>query len=298
LTVDLSVVVLAWNGLPWTERFVESVRAHTTPSYELIIVDNGSEPEAVEFARRAGDEVVLNESNLGFAMGMNQGLERASGRYVAFCNNDVRLPASWASRLVETAVGNPAAGIVVPALTAARNDVTVRSSPGEEVVVLPPFSPPPSAVVYLLPTALARDIGGWGEEYRIASGEDLDLAFKVWVNDRDIVFDERVLVEHEGKVTASQLGDWRSLWAANRDQFLDKWCARPDVPRLTGTDPSRFERNLATASAVAGWMRRYFDVRDSAARPRPASRRRVGRRLRRLARAARSSLEMRRRAGT
>ena len=27
----------------------------------------------------------------------------------------------------------------------------------------------------------------WGEEYEIASGEDVDLAFKAWVNDLDIV---------------------------------------------------------------------------------------------------------------
>ena len=39
---ELSVVVLAWDNLPYTQQFVESVRRHTDVPYELIIVDNGS----------------------------------------------------------------------------------------------------------------------------------------------------------------------------------------------------------------------------------------------------------------
>ena len=259
---ELSVVVLAWDNLKYTQQFADSVRRHTDVPYELVIVDNGSEWEAANYARAAADQVVLNDTNLGFARGMNQGLAIARGRYVAFCNNDTILPAGWATRLLQTAQCHPNAAIVVPAVTNARNTVNVRSEPGDGVEVLPPFSAPPAAVVYVSPVETVRELGAWSEEYEIASGEDVDLCFTVWANELDVVYDQRVLVEHVGKGSASRLDDWQGLWARNRRHFLDKWMGDGEVPRLPSCDASRFARNRETARAVAGWMERYFDMRD------------------------------------
>ena len=155
-----------------------------------------------------------------------------SGEFVAFCNNDTEVPAEWASRLVATAQAEPAAVIVVPAITAARNPVTVRTAPGSAVTTLPPFSAPPAAVLYLMRRSDAVALGGWGEEYAVASGEDVDLCFRAWVNDRDVVFDERVLVAHVGHATAGRLDDSDALWAANRRRFLDTWAGPTDPPQI------------------------------------------------------------------
>ena len=97
---------------------------------------------------------------------------------------------------------------------------------------------------------------------RWPSGEDVDLAFKVWVNDLDIVYDQRVLVDHVGKGSASRLDDWKGLWAKNRQHFLDKWSGDTEVPRLESCDPDRFARNRAIAAAAAAWMAKYFKARD------------------------------------
>ena len=259
---DLSVVVLAWDNLPFTRTFVETIRQHTDVPYELIIVDNGSEWEARNYAGQAADHAILNDENLGFAKGMNQGFAAASGRYVAFCNNDTEIPPGWASRLLETARAHPDCGIVVPALTAARNTRTVRTSPGDQIEIIDPFAAPPAAVIYVMPSDVVEAVGGWDELYEVASGEDVDLAFKVWVNDLDIVYDQRVLIAHVGKGSASRLDDWQGLWARNRQRFLDKWIGDAEVPRIESCDPERFARNRATAAAVAGWMQQYFKARD------------------------------------
>ena len=112
--------------------------------------------------------------------------------------------------------------------------------------------------------AVARGLGGWDETYPVASAEDVDLAFKTWVNDLDIVFDERVLVEHVHGASARLLGDWRARWDQNRRLFLDRWQDPAlDVPRLARCDPDRFARNRAIAAATAEWMDRYFSAQRS-----------------------------------
>ena len=259
---ELSVVVPVWNNLLYTQQFVDSVRRHTDVPYELIVVDNGSDWVAANYARAAADHVVLNATNLGFARGMNQGLAMARGRYVAFCNNDTVMPSGWAETLVETARLHPDAAVVVPAVTSARNQVNVRTEPGDKIEVLSPFSAPPAAIVYVMPADIVRALGAWSEEYEIASGEDVDLCFKAWVNDLDVVYDQRVLVQHVGKGTSALLDDWQTLWARNRQRFLDKWTGDGEVPRLDRVDGARFARNRETARSVAGWMERYFTVRD------------------------------------
>jgi len=259
---ELSVVVLAWDNLHHTRAFVDSVRHHTDVPYELIIVDNGSRQDAAEYARTAADRAILNPENRGFARGMNQGLMSARGEFVAFCNNDAIVPAAWAARLLETARTHPRAAIVVPALTVAPNPVTVLREPREAVTVLDPFSAPPAGVVYVMRREVTLALGSWGEEYDIASGEDVDLCFKVWANDLDVVFDKRVLVEHVGHATASRLDDSQKVWARNRHRFLAKWMGPDDPPRLASCEPDRFARNRATARAVAGWMEKYFTIRD------------------------------------
>src|SRR5258708_35260330 len=96
----------------------------------------------------------------------------------------------------------------------------------------------------------------------MGSGEECDLCCKVGASEPDVVCDGRVLVQQAGKGSASRLEDGRGLWAGNRRCFLDKWMGDGSVPRVSTCDPQRFARNREIARAAAGWMDRYFSVRD------------------------------------
>ena len=263
-SLDLSIVVLAWNQLELTRRCVASIRDHTDVAYELIIVDNGSEVEAAAWADAAADTAVLHATNLGFSKGMNAGLHAAQGSAIAFVNNDTTLPAGWGSRLLET-LEPKHVGIALPAVTAAGNPFAVRTEAGSERVQVPRFRHLPSGVVYVMDTNVVRALGGWGEEYEIASREDLDLLFKTWVNGLDVVLDERVLVNHISQATAAaQLDDRDELWKRNRDVFTAKWTAAdPDtIPFIGAVAQARFEGLLDEARTAAAWMERLFAAED------------------------------------
>lgn len=260
--IDLSIVVLAWDQLPYTAACVESLRSHTDVPYELVIVDNGSEAEAAQYAEDAADTVVLNPENLGFAPGMNQGLAAAKGTFVAFVNNDTVFPEAWASKVLET-LDQPGVGIVAPAVTAAGNPITVRSEPGMATITLDPFGELPSGVVYVLKTELARSLGGWSEDYLVASAEDLDLAFTVWTNDLSIVVDERVLVEHVSRGTVrAKLPNRDAIYRTNLEQFLDKWSGPDKIIRIDDCPREAHTRNRQAGRSAAMWLRRLIAERD------------------------------------
>lgn len=264
MSPTLSLVVLAWENLPLTQACVASLRAGTRSSHEVVVVDNGSGPEAAQYAKSAADIAILNESNLGFAAGMNAGLAAATGDYVVFINNDTVFPLGWDTPTLES-LEDPSVGIVAPAVTAAGNPVTVRTEPGTEVLRLLPFGEFPSGVVYAMRRDVALDLGGWNEDYPVASAEDLDLCFTVWANGLDILLDTRTLVEHVSQASVKKLAHRGQLYADNLDRFLARWESEINkVPQLPGTSEDEIERNLGRARTAVRWISRMVEARREA----------------------------------
>jgi GT2 family glycosyltransferase len=264
-TPNLSLVVLAWNKLELTRRCVDSIRSGTHGEYELILVDNGSTDGGAEYATEAADKAVINPENLGFAAGNNSGLVVATGKYVAFINNDTILPPGWDVSLTGILDTEPQAGMVLPAVTAAGNPVTVRTEPGETVEALLPFGEFPSGVVVVLRRSQIEALGGWNEGYERASGEDLDLAFTVWAHGLDVVLDTRVLVEHASQASMKEVSGLAALYRKNLERFLDRWDAGPDGPILDTVGREDYLRNLARARTAVAWIRRMHAARDETA---------------------------------
>jgi glycosyltransferase involved in cell wall biosynthesis len=89
----VSVITPCFNHGRLLLECIESVRAQTYPSVEMIIVDDGStESETLgilhELQTAADLQVVRLERNLGPSAARNRGLERASGRYILPVDSD------------------------------------------------------------------------------------------------------------------------------------------------------------------------------------------------------------------
>ncbi len=92
--MDLSVIIVSWN----TKEFLLSCTGSVLEgdekiSREVIVVDNGSQDGSGVEVKKLFPWVRLveNEGNLGFAKAVNQGIERASGRYILLLNPDTRI---------------------------------------------------------------------------------------------------------------------------------------------------------------------------------------------------------------
>ena len=109
---DVSVVVVAFNGLPWVEQALASVQGA-----ETVLVDNGSSDGTVDVVRaRFPEVVVVEQENRGLAAGWNAGVAHTSGRYVLLLNSDAWLDEGALDALVAFADAHPRAAVVGPRL--------------------------------------------------------------------------------------------------------------------------------------------------------------------------------------
>ncbi len=101
--MDLSVVIVSWNTKEFLLPCVKSVsEAGQRVSSEVIVVDNASQDGSGEAAKKTFPSICLieNVKNQGFAKAVNQGLQKASGRYVLLLNPDTQVKDGAIERLV------------------------------------------------------------------------------------------------------------------------------------------------------------------------------------------------------
>ncbi len=110
--VDVSVVVVTLDAVPWIEPCLQSVARH-----ETVVVDHGSSDGTVDVVRVQFPGVKLVEQeNLGLAAGWNRGLRETSGRYVLILNADAWVVGDAVDRLRAFADEHPRAAVVGPKL--------------------------------------------------------------------------------------------------------------------------------------------------------------------------------------
>ena len=113
----LSIVTINYNQAEITRQFLESAGSLTYPNYEIIVVDNASEPSLhtqLNATSYPHLQIVRSEVNLGFTGGNNLGIERARGDYFFIVNNDTELTPALLETLLQPFAENERIGVVCP----------------------------------------------------------------------------------------------------------------------------------------------------------------------------------------
>lgn len=85
----VTVVVPAYNGAHLIEHTLDSLLAQRHPRVEVIVVDDGSTDNTLEVVRNHPvGATVIEQGNRGVAVARNRGLAEASGKWVAFLDQD------------------------------------------------------------------------------------------------------------------------------------------------------------------------------------------------------------------
>ena len=89
--MKLSIVIINWNDKEVLRECLLSIFKETRDiRFEVIISDNGSNDDTLDYVRQNYPQSVIveNRANLGFARGNNSGIAVAQGEYVLILNPD------------------------------------------------------------------------------------------------------------------------------------------------------------------------------------------------------------------
>ncbi|WP_167536310.1 glycosyltransferase family 2 protein [Streptomyces ficellus] len=123
-----SIIVPIYQSPTVLSLFLRSLRSTIEPDAELILVNDGSGPEAgemiEEFARTLKAEradtltvgTVHNTTPRGCGQALNQGLLQARGDHVFFVDSDLVLSPGWQSGMLRTLHDHPRAGMTAGVL--------------------------------------------------------------------------------------------------------------------------------------------------------------------------------------
>jgi GT2 family glycosyltransferase len=111
VAVELSIVIINWNGGTLLRRCVESI-AQSPPSvsYEIIVVDNSSTDDSLNWLRSDEAKRALpgairlfeNSENLGFSKANNQAIAHSDAPLLFLLNNDTEVKPGAIDLLVAT----------------------------------------------------------------------------------------------------------------------------------------------------------------------------------------------------
>jgi len=211
---------------------IESLRESETDfDYEIIVVDNASTDDSVDFLKKASAEgwikLIISTKNLGYGRANNLAAKNATGEYILIMNEDITIPKNALRELVDYANEHPEIGILAPKLVyhngdtqeSCRRDMSfmdlvVKRTPLKliqpfkrryERYLMKDFDHNATQEVdllvgafFLLPREIFDEVGGFDERYFLFM-EDLDLCKKVRHAGYKVVYHPEVEAIHYHK---------------------------------------------------------------------------------------------------
>jgi len=121
--VSVSFIVIAYNEQEKIATALASLlNQETNKKFEIIVVDDGSTDNTVQAAKETmanfpRQQIISFPSNRGRGAARLEGQSKATGKYLAFIDSDVALPANWVERTwsaVENEGLDAVSGIAIP----------------------------------------------------------------------------------------------------------------------------------------------------------------------------------------
>lgn len=111
----ISIIIPVYNAEKFLPECLDSVLRQDYPSFELLLIDDGSTDGSGEIADRYAEKdsriVVVHQPNTGVSAARNRGVAEARGEYIAFVDADDRVTPSYLSHLLSPQADLSIAGI-------------------------------------------------------------------------------------------------------------------------------------------------------------------------------------------
>ncbi len=232
---DFSVIVPAYQAADIIAACVTALAQQTVPRdrYEVLIVDDGSTDGTAAAARAAGADRVLTIAHQGPAGARNAGVEAARGEIVLFTDADCVPSEDWIAQMsaafreaeVDGAKGvyrTQQRSLVARFVQLEYEDKYDKMRDLERIDFVDTYS-----------AAYRRQVlvqgGRFDESFPRASGEDIELSYRLAQQGHKLVFASRAVVFHRHPATLKQylrrkyyVGFWRvRMYRLHPDKMLE-----------------------------------------------------------------------------
>jgi GT2 family glycosyltransferase len=113
--MSIAVVILNYNGQAFLAKFLPKV-LETSTEADIIVADNGSTDDSVEWMRQQYPQVQLlcSPKNEGYAGGYNTALKQVNAEYYVLMNSDIEPRPNWLKGLMDFMEANPRVAAAQP----------------------------------------------------------------------------------------------------------------------------------------------------------------------------------------
>src|SRR5690348_2474898 len=96
--MKVSLIIRTFNEEQNIKKCLEHIKLQKSEPWEVLIIDNESTDKTVEEAKKFGKSLnlkVINNPVKGFASGLNLGIEKSSGDWIAYLSADCFPDKNW-----------------------------------------------------------------------------------------------------------------------------------------------------------------------------------------------------------
>lgn len=257
----VSILIVTHNGANHLRNLLPRLVENTNyPNWELIVVDNASVDDSINYLHTFEDKLALtlikNGQNESFSFANNQAANAATGELLVLMNNDLEPLPGWLEHMLslhenEQHVGTVGAQLLYPDEPGEplRNRIqhvginfqheqgeekqenffrpihTQRGAPPLLGDLIPPTEHPAlTAACLLIKKSLYLKVGGLDEQY-VYGYEDVDLGLKVLRRGyRNLLCPQAVLIHHESSTQKKQANEAiKQRRLNNINTFKTRW---------------------------------------------------------------------------
>ena len=88
----ISVIIPVYNTEQYLKRCLDSIKENTYQYLEIICINDGSTDNSLEILEQYQKDdsrfIIIDQKNSGVSKARNNGLEKATGDYIAFIDSD------------------------------------------------------------------------------------------------------------------------------------------------------------------------------------------------------------------
>jgi glycosyltransferase involved in cell wall biosynthesis len=241
----ISIIIPAFNEIHYCRQCIQSIQLNTRRPYKLILVDNGSTDGVSEYFDSIPDAVVLHAGeNLGFAGGVNLGLQETEG-HVVLLNSDTLVPPGWLGRLEAAMLREDDLGMVGPMSNCVSGSQQIDGLDFQDMDEITAYAEQLAkdkagelrqvarlvGFCLLIRDQVVQEVGIFDEAYGIGNFEDDDYCLRTLRAGYRLCVAEDCFVFHYGSRTFLAMGlleeKWDNLIQENQRRFFEKWEVQP-----------------------------------------------------------------------